>query len=53
MQMTRLGSSMIPGLLAKSWYLTMCSRNLSGSVMSNIRVGLLSDSMSAGADVGC
>lgn len=30
MQMTRLGSSMIPGLLAKSWYVTMCSINFSG-----------------------
>lgn len=30
MQITRLGSSMIPGLLAKSWYVTMCSINFSG-----------------------
>lgn len=29
MQMTRLGSSMIPGFLAKSWYVTRCSVNFS------------------------
>lgn len=29
MQMTRLGSSVIPGLLIKSWYVTRCSVNFS------------------------
>lgn len=37
--MTRLGSSMIPGLLAKSWYVTMCSINFSGS--NNITYGFI------------
>lgn len=37
MQMTRFGSSIIPGLLTKSWYLTRCSVNFSATHAQKVK----------------